>query len=120
MDDLYQENILDHYKNPHNFGEVANPTNKIEETNASCGDRLLLSVRIENDQIVDIKFQGVGCALSIASASMLTDELIGKPVVELKLWTKEKLIELIGIEVSPTREKCVLLSLKALRRVGDE
>lgn len=113
--DMYQENILDHYKNPHNFGTLPNPTATVKEYNPACGDTVEMQVRIESQIIADIRFHGNGCAISQAAMSMLTDEVKDKPLDFVKNLTKDSVFDLLGIEVSPFRIKCALLGLKALK-----
>lgn len=117
MDDMYREQILEHAKYPHNFGTLEGPTISHEEHNPLCGDRVRIDLLIEDDVIADVRFSGRGCAISQASASLLTDELRGMSVEAAKAYSKEDLLELIGIPLSknPTRLKCALLSLKALK-----
>ncbi|WP_129671264.1 Fe-S cluster assembly sulfur transfer protein SufU [Candidatus Chloroploca sp. Khr17] len=117
MDDLYQQQILEHAKYPHNFGRLTEPDISHEEHNPLCGDRVRIELLIENDIITDVRFEGRGCAISQASASLLTDELKGMPVETAKAFSKEELLDLIGIPLTrnPTRLKCALLSLKALK-----
>lgn len=117
MDDMYREQILEHAKHPHNFGTLEAPTHTHEEHNPLCGDRVRIDLLVEGDRIADVRFSGRGCAISQASASLLTDELRGKTVEQAKAYSKEELLELIGIPLSknPTRLKCALLSLKTLK-----
>jgi nitrogen fixation NifU-like protein len=117
MDDIYQQQILEHAKYPHNYGTLEGATVSHEEHNPLCGDRVRIDLLIEGDVIADVRFTGRGCAISQASASLLTDELRGMPVEAAKAYSKEDLLELIGIPLSknPTRLKCALLSLKALK-----
>jgi nitrogen fixation NifU-like protein len=117
MDDMYREQILEHAKHPHNFGSLEGATISHEEHNPLCGDKVRLDMLIEDDMIADVRFSGRGCAISQAAASLLTDELRGMPVEAAKAYSKEDLLELIGIPLSknPTRLKCALLSLKALK-----
>lgn len=117
MDDFYRENILEHYKHPHNFGELENPTISHEEHNPLCGDRVRIDLLVVDDVIQDVRFSGRGCAISQASASLLTDEIKGLPVEQAKAYGKEQLLELIGIPLdkNPVRLKCALLSLKTLK-----
>ena len=117
MDDMYREQILEHAKHPHNFGTLEGATISHEEHNPLCGDKVRIDLLIEDDVIADVRFTGRGCAISQASASLLTDELKGMPVETAKAYSKEDLLELIGIPLSknPTRLKCALLSLKALK-----
>jgi nitrogen fixation protein NifU and related proteins len=117
MSDLYRELILEHAKHPHNAGTLEAPDVSHEEHNPLCGDRVRIDLRIEDGVIADVRFNGRGCAISQASASLLTDELRGMPVEQAKLFPKEELLELIGIPLdkNPVRIKCALLSLKALK-----
>lgn len=117
MDDLYREHILEHYRYPSNHGSIEGATVSHEETNRLCGDRIRIDLLIEDDQVKDICFSGQGCAISIASASMLTEEIKGMSVEEAKAFSKETLLELIGLPLdkNPMRLKCALLSLKTLK-----
>ncbi|KKP37304.1 SUF system NifU family Fe-S cluster assembly protein [Candidatus Peregrinibacteria bacterium RIFOXYC2_FULL_33_13] len=119
--DLYQENILDHYKNPRNYGDLKNVSKSVKESNPLCGDEIKMDFLLENGIVKDVKFSGNGCAISQASASMLTDEIKGKKVVEVLKMGKEDVLDLLGIDLSPARLKCALLSLYAVKRgVGGE
>lgn len=113
--DLYAEEIIDHYKHPRHFGHLEHPTLTYHDSNPFCGDEITLELKIEDDKVVDAAFSGHGCAISRASASMMTDEIIGKPLAELKEWSKDEILELLGIEVGPVRMKCALLPLKAMK-----
>ena len=115
MYDLYREYILDHYQNPRNYGEMEDPDISHEEYNPLCGDRLVFQLKLENGRVVDVKFHGEGCAISQASASMLTERVLGKTIDDLKAITKEEILEMLGIPIGPVRIKCALLSLKALK-----
>jgi len=116
IDTMYQENILDHYKNPRNFGSIENASVHHHEYNPLCGDKLDMFLVIDkNKNIIDVKIHASGCAISVASASMLTEEIKGKNIEELKNLTKEKILEMLGIPVSPVRLKCALLSLDTLK-----
>ncbi|MGQ9927051.1 MAG: Fe-S cluster assembly sulfur transfer protein SufU [Chloroflexaceae bacterium] len=117
MDDIYREQILEHARYPHNFGTLDHPTISHEEYNPLCGDRVRIDLLIEDGVIADVRFSGKGCAISQASASMLTDEIKGMDVETAKTFSKDDLLMLIGIPLSknPTRLKCALLSLKALK-----
>ena len=113
---MYQENILDHYKNPRNFGRIENASVHHHESNPLCGDELDMFLVINNNkEIVDAKVNPHGCAISVASASMLSEEVKGKNIDELKIMTKEKILEMLGIPISPVRLKCALLSLDTLK-----
>ena len=117
MEDIYREQILEHSKRPHNSGTLPNPTVSHEEHNPLCGDRVRIDLLIEDGVIADVRFAGKGCAISQASASLLTDEIKGKSVEEAKAFSKDDLLDLIGIPLAknPVRLKCALLSLKTLK-----
>ena len=115
MDSLYAEEILDHYKHPRNFGRLEHPDIHVEANNPLCGDRLSMDLDVKDGVIEDVRFQGRGCAISQASASMLTEDLIGKPLTELAGLTRQDILDNLGIEVSYARMKCALLSLGLLR-----
>lgn len=114
-DSMYQENILDHYKSPRNFGKINNANVHHHEYNPLCGDEIELFLVIKDKKVADVKFHGHGCAISQASASMLTEEIKGKNIDDLKKMTKENILELLGITLSPVRLKCALLSLDTLK-----
>lgn len=116
MDDLYRENILEHYKHPHNHGTLDPADYSYEDDNPLCGDRIRIDVRVDDTQhIGEVAFTGRGCAISQAAASLLTDEIMGKSLDEVKAISKERILELLGIPLGPTRLKCALLSLKVLK-----
>ena len=115
MDALYRDYILDHYKNPRNFGTLEPHDLEWHDHNPLCGDELGVHVQVERGIVSDLRFHGQGCAISQAAASIVSDELIGKKVEELPELSAEWLIDLLGIDISPTRRKCALLSLKVMR-----
>ena len=116
MDDLYRELILDHYRNPRNKGRLEEPDISYEDDNPLCGDHLRLTLKLdENDRVIAVGWDGEGCAISQASASLLGEEIEGKTLEELKGFSKEDILELLGISISPVRLKCALLSLKVLK-----
>ena len=115
MDDLYRENILDHYRYPRNKGHLDNPDIHYHDVNPFCGDELTLELKVEDDRIVDVAFAGKGCAISMASASMLTEEIEGMTLDEVKALDKDFIVEMLGIQIGPVRLKCALLSLKVLK-----
>jgi nitrogen fixation NifU-like protein len=116
MDDLYRDYILEHYRRPHNFGVIDDATASHEGANPLCGDRITLQLRIRDGVVEGVGFTGRGCAISQASASLLTDEIKGKPVAEAAAMTSQDLLDLLGIEISPARMKCAMLSLDTLQR----
>ena len=113
--DLYRDEILDHYKHPRHFGHLEQPSLVFHDSNPFCGDEITLELKIEDGRVVDVAFTGQGCAISRAAASMMSEEIIGKPLEELRHWGKEDIVDLLGIEVGPVRVKCALLPLKALK-----
>ena len=116
MDDLYRENILQHYKNPHHWGELPDADLEADDLNPLCGDELKVQLKVYGDgKVEDIRFSGHGCAISQASASMASDEVIGMPVEDLLKLDREFILDLLGIDISATRLKCALLSLKVLK-----
>lgn len=114
-DDIYREIILDHFRNPRNRGTLDPHDFTYADVNPLCGDEIRIDVRVENDRVKEIAFSGRGCAVSQASASILTEMVEGLPLDEVKAITKDDLLEEIGIPVSPARLKCALLSLKVLK-----
>lgn len=113
--DMYAETILEHYRRPHNHGEIAKASIEHMEYNPLCGDSIIIYLVIENDAIKDVKFTGRGCAISQSAASMLTDEIKGKSLEEIKKLDKDFVLGLLGVEISPARMKCALLGIKTLK-----
>src|ERR671933_569193 len=112
---FYREYILDHYKNPRNFGKIEGADISHEEYNPLCGDMVVMDFRVRDGVIEDVRFHGRGCAISQASASLLTERLKGMPLDEARQVSKEDVLEELGMEISPARLKCALLSLKVLK-----
>jgi nitrogen fixation NifU-like protein len=112
MDALYREYIIDHYKNPRNFGELAERDVEFQDRNPLCGDELGVHIKLDGDRVSELRFHGQGCAISQATASIISDELIGKTVAEIAELDRHFVVDEIGIELSPTRLKCGLLGLK--------
>ena len=116
MDDLYRDQILDHYKRPHNFGRLEHPDLSFEDTNPFCGDEQHVTIRLDDEgRVAEVAFDGKGCAISTAATSLLTDELSGMSREEILRLPKEFVLDLLGIEISATRMKCALLGLKVLK-----
>jgi len=120
MDDLYRDEILEHYREPHNFGTLDAPSASHEGHNPLCGDRITIMLSVDDTGTVsDVAFSGRGCAISQASASMLTDEVKGRPLAEVEEMKNQDILDLLGIEISPARLKCALLSIDTLHRALD-
>lgn len=116
MDDFYKEYILDHYRNPRNFGHLDAPTTTAEDLNPLCGDTIKMELNVGADgRVTAIKFSGKGCAISQASASMLTESIVGQKLEDVARLQKEVVLENVGIGISPTRMKCATLGLKVLK-----
>ena len=116
MDDVYREYILEHYKHPHNWGELEAADLEFEDNNPLCGDELKVQLKVDDaGKIVDLRFSGHGCAISQAAASMTGDEVKGMSIDELLKLDKSFVLDLLGIDISATRMKCALLSLKVLK-----
>jgi len=116
MDALYRDYILDHYKKPRNFGELDPHDLEAHDHNPLCGDEMGVHLRVSDEgEITDLRFHGQGCAISQAAASIASEELIGMKVDDIPGLTAEWVTDLLGIDISPTRRKCALLSLKVMR-----
>lgn len=123
--DLYRDNILDHYQNPRNFGHLKAAVAKAEENNPLCGDRIGMEVKFKVQSatrwtkfkvIEEVKFYGEGCSISMASASMLTEKIKGKSIDAVKKLATDDILEMLGIQLTPTRLKCALLALEVLQK----
>lgn len=114
-DSIYREVILDHYQNPRHRGTLDPHDYSYEDSNPLCGDEVRIDVRVKDGAVDEIAFSGQGCAISQASASILAEMVDGKPLDEVKALGKDELLEEIGIQLSPARLKCALLSLKVLK-----
>jgi nitrogen fixation protein NifU and related proteins len=115
-DDIYREIILDHYRNPRNKGKLPQADVSTHDSNPLCGDEIDIHLKVEQGKIKDIKFEGRGCAISQASASMLTEMVMDKPLTAVKDLVKDDILENIGlVNLGPARIKCALLSLKVLK-----
>lgn len=114
--DIYRENILDHYKHPRNFGHLDNPDVTQEEGNVTCGDRIVMEVKLDNGKVKEIAFSGEGCAISQASASMLTEMVKGKTKEEVMKLTLGDITTMLGTTLTPSRVKCATLPLEVLQK----
>ena len=119
MDDLYRDEILEHYRRPHNFGTLPSPSAVHEGYNPLCGDRITMMLAIDGDAVRDVAFTGRGCAISQASASMLTDRIKGMPLTQVSGLTNGDVLDELGIAISPARLKCALLSIETVREALD-
>ena len=116
MDDLYRENILQHYKNPSNWGELDAPDLEFFDSNPLCGDELRVQLHTDDEgTITEVRFSGHGCAISQAAASMASEEIVGMKVDDVLRLDRTFVLDLLGIDISATRIKCALLSLKVLK-----
>ena len=115
MDDFYRDYILDHYRNPRNFGRLEEPDAQAEDLNPLCGDQIRMELKLDDGTISDIRFSGRGCAISQASASMLTERIKGMKLSDIAKLSKAVVLEDVGIGISPTRMKCAMLGLRVLK-----
>ncbi len=113
--DIYQEKLMDHYKNPRNKKKIKNPDFFSGQQNPSCGDSILIEGKLDGDKIKELGFDGSGCVVSQAAASMLLQSCIGKTVDEVLKLDKDDILKMVGIPLGPNRIKCALLSLEALK-----
>jgi nitrogen fixation NifU-like protein len=113
--DIYKDIILDYYRNPRNFGDLENPDVRAKDSNPLCGDIIEMQLKVNDGKVDDIRFKGKGCAISQASASMLTEMVKGKTLDQVKAMGKPDILQLLGIDPGPTRIKCALLGLKVLK-----
>lgn len=114
-DELYRENILDHFKHPRNHGTIENPDITYEDANPLCGDSIRIDIRVKDGRIEEIRFSGHGCSISQAAASMLCEKVQGMTLEEAKKLSRDDVLEMLGIELGPVRLKCGLLALKTLK-----
>jgi nitrogen fixation protein NifU and related proteins len=115
MDDFYRDYILDHYRNPRNFGTLENADVQAEDLNPLCGDQIQMQLKLDDGRISDVRFSGKGCAISQAAASMLTERVKGMKLADVAKLPKDVVLENVGIGISPTRMKCAMLGLRVLR-----
>lgn len=119
--DIYREAILDHYKNPQNFGHLDAPDAKVEEGNAACGDRIVMEINVKRTagsglRITDVAFSGEGCAISQAAASMLTEKVKGMRVDDVMKLNGQDILALLGTTLTPSRMRCATLSVEVLHK----
>lgn len=114
--DIYRENILDHYKHPRNFGHLGNPDVVMEEGNVTCGDKIIMEIKMNKDKIKEIAFSGEGCAISQASASMLTEKVKGMSIKKIMKLTLVDITAMLGTTLTPSRTRCATLSLEVLQK----
>lgn len=117
MNDLYKDIIIDHYQNPRNFGDLENPTVKKRLENALCGDMVEMQVKIYDNKIDDLRFKGIGCAICIATSSMLTEKVKGMTLSDIEKLNKDDILEMLGVTLMPNRMKCALLPLEVLKEI---
>ena len=115
MDDFYRDYILDHYRNPRNFGTFEESDVEAEDLNPLCGDQIRMQLKLDDGVVKDVRFSGRGCAISQASASMLTEMVKGMKLADVAKLSKDTVLENVGIGISPTRMKCAMLGLRVLR-----
>jgi len=113
--DIYKDIILDYYRHPRNFGDLPDPDVRSKDSNPLCGDVIEMQIRVRDGKIDDLRFKGRGCAISQASASMLTELAKGKTLDDIKALDKEDVLSMLGIDPGPTRIKCALLGLKVIK-----
>jgi nitrogen fixation protein NifU and related proteins len=115
MDDFYRDYILDHYRSPRNFGHLDRVDASAEDLNPLCGDTIAMELQVDDGKVSDVRFSGKGCAISQASASMLTEEIKGMKLEDVARLSKDIVLENVGIGISPTRMKCAMLGLRVLK-----
>ncbi len=114
-DEIYRENILEHYKHPRNRGTLDHPDITYEDANPLCGEHIRMDLKVRDGRVEQVAFSGHGCSISQAAASMLCERIEGRPLEEIKQLTREDVLEMLGIELGPVRLKCALLALKTLK-----
>lgn len=114
-DQLYKDILLDHHKHPRHFGVLAKPTHEARLENTLCGDEVTMQLRVQKGRVADVAFNGRGCAITTAAASLLTDEVMGKSIVAVKKLRQKDVDRLLGVKVGPAREKCAYLGLETLK-----
>lgn len=118
MDDLYKEIILEHYKNPTNLGHIDNGL-QVEEVNALCGDKIKIWLKVDNNIVTDAKFEGSGCAISVAATDILMDIIKGKTIAQIQQMSGTEIESQMGIELSSVRKRCAYIGLEAIKKIKD-
>jgi nitrogen fixation protein NifU and related proteins len=116
MDDLYRQYILDHFREPRNYGVLEHADIHAADSNPLCGDRIAIDLAIRDGRVSEVRFNGRGCAISQASASMLTEKIEGASLEELRALTPDDIFAMLGVEIGPARQRCALLSLRVLHQ----
>jgi nitrogen fixation NifU-like protein len=115
MDELFRENILEHYKHPRCHGTLESPDMTFEDANPLCGDRIKMDFRVQDGVLTQVRFSGTGCSISQASASMLCEHIEGRTLEEIKTIGRQDVLDMLGIDLGPVRLKCALLALKTIK-----
>ncbi len=113
--DLYAENLIENYERPHNRGALENASVSVHEDNPSCGDTITVYLKIKDGKVKDVGFEGDGCAVSMGSASMITDYIKGKSLADIEKMGKDTVVEVIGVDPGAARMHCATLSLRAIK-----
>ncbi|HLZ21687.1 MAG TPA: SUF system NifU family Fe-S cluster assembly protein [Ktedonobacterales bacterium] len=116
MDDIYRQYILEHYREPRNHGHLEQPSIHAGDTNPLCGDRVEMDLNVKDGRVTEVRFSGRGCAISQATASMLTEQIEGATLEELRALKPHDIFEMLGVEIGPARQRCALLSLRVLHQ----
>ncbi len=116
--DLYKEEVMDHYEHPRNQGEIDCPDLEGKDSNASCGDMVQYYLKVEKGKIVEVKWKGIGCAITTAAASKLSEYLQDQTLQDMRKMSEEELLKkAIGFEVNPGRMKCLMLPVKVVKKL---
>jgi nitrogen fixation NifU-like protein len=116
MDDIYRQYILEHFREPRNHGHLEHPDIAVGDTNPLCGDRIEIELQVAGDRVSAVRFSGRGCAISQAAASMLTERIEGATLAELRALKPQDILEMLGVEIGPARQRCALLCLRVLHQ----
>jgi len=116
QDPLYREIILEHWQNPQNYGRLKKPDINVSQINPTCGDKIRLTGKIEGGKLTEVAFEGEGCAISKASASLFTQQIKNMPVKKIKKLKNEDVLKNLPVSITPARHNCALLCINALRK----